>query len=487
VSQEQRVELDRKTDRASLRGKLPISSHVMPGLVALLDSVAILSSAVILYVLLVGDAIDDDEIYIAATAFIWLVNLLLLHFAGLYQFDAILRPLAFADKIILVFVTTFLFLLAAAFSVKISATFSRLWIGSFAIAACIVTFGVRLAAGHLVKRLADVRVFTRNAVVVGIGEQARILLDHLDKSPSRFVSILGVFAERRSDGAGFSGFPVLGAIDEVESYVRDNAIDDVLIALPWSADQQISTLVGRLRELPVNVYLSTDLIGFRLSFRQPPDHFGNIPLVEVMGRPLAGWGAVRKLILDYGLGAILTVTLLPVMGLIALAIKLDSEGPVLFRQKRYGFINQVFDIYKFRTMRHMPMPECEGRTMQATRDDPRVTRIGRFLRSMSLDELPQLFNVLNGTMSLVGPRPHAIDHNEEYAKSIRGYFARHRVKPGLTGWAQVNGLRGETKTVEAMEARVRHDIYYVENWSLFFDLQILAMTAIICLARRNAY
>ncbi len=173
------------------------------------------------------------------------------------------------------------------------------------------------------------------------------------------------------------------------------------------------------------------------------------------------------------------------MAVIALAIKLDSSGPVLFRQKRYGFSNQIFDIYKFRTMRNEP--ECVGRTVQATRDDPRVTRLGRILRSMSLDELPQLFNVLNGTMSLVGPRPHAIDHNEEYSKSIRGYFARHRVKPGLTGWAQVNGLRGETKTVEAMEARVKHDIYYVENWSLFFDLQILAMTAIICLTRRNAY
>lgn len=458
----------------------------MPGLVALLDSVAMLFSAIVLYIGFVGDTIEGGEVYVAATAFIWLVSLLLMNFAGLYQFDAILRPSAFADKIILVFVTTFLFLLAAAFSIKISATFSRLWIGSFAIVSYLMTFGFRLGVGHLVKRLADIRVFTRNAVVVGIGEQAKILLSYLERSPSRFISVLGAFSERpTSTGTDLSRIPILGGVDDVELFVRNNPVDDVLIALPWSSDQQISTLVGRLRELPVNVYLSTDLIGFRLSFRQPPDHFGDIPLVEVMGRPLAGWGAIRKAMLDYGLGFILTVLLLPVMGLVALAIKLDSSGPILFRQKRYGFINQIFDIYKFRTMKHEP--ECAGRTVQATRADPRVTRIGRFLRSTSLDELPQLFNVLTGNMSLVGPRPHAIDHNEEYSKSIRGYFARHRVKPGLTGWAQVNGLRGETKTVEDMEARVKHDIYYVENWSLFFDLQILAMTAIICLTRRNAY
>ena len=177
--------------------------------------------------------------------------------------------------------------------------------------------------------------------------------------------------------------------------------------------------------------------------------------------------------------------LLPVMGLIAIAIKLDSRGPVLFRQPRYGFVNTIFDICKFRTMKCEA--NCVGKTLQATRDDPRVTRVGRLLRRLSLDELPQLFNVLNGTMSLVGPRPHAIDHNEDYSKMIRGYFARHRVKPGITGWAQVNGLRGETKTLEEMEARVRHDIYYAENWSLLFDLQILAMTAVVCLTGRNAY
>jgi putative colanic acid biosynthesis UDP-glucose lipid carrier transferase len=173
------------------------------------------------------------------------------------------------------------------------------------------------------------------------------------------------------------------------------------------------------------------------------------------------------------------------MIMIVFAIRLESTGPALFRQPRYGFVNRTFDIYKFRTMRHREA--AEEKIVQATRNDPRITRVGRLLRRLSLDELPQIFNVLNGTMSLVGPRPHAVQHNEDYARVIRGYFARHRVKPGMTGWAQVNGFRGEIKTPADMEARVQYDIYYAENWSLLFDLRILAMTAVICLTGRNAY
>ena len=468
-------------------GQFPISSQVLPGLVVILDSIAILSIAIVSYVLIIGGVTENTDLYFAAATFVWLVTLLLMNFAGLHQFDAILRPLAILDKIILSFATTFLFLLAAAFSIKVSESFSRLWVAGFATTACFATLGVRLGVAHIMKRLSYLRMFTRNVVVAGSGEQAETLLAYMEKSPSRFITVLGLFSDNSPHSKScFDGIPILGGLDDVDAYVRANAIDDVIIALPWSTDQKILAMVNKLRELPVNVYLSTDLIGFRLQLRQPPDHFGAMPLVEITGRPLAGWGTLRKAALDYGLGLILILPLLPVMALIAIAIKLDSKGPVLFRQKRHGFVSRVFDIYKFRTMRQETNSDA-GKTVQATRDDPRITRVGRLLRRLSLDELPQLFNVLNGTMSLVGPRPHAIDHNEEFSQTIRGYFARHRVKPGITGWAQVNGLRGETKTVDAIEARVKHDIYYVENWSLLFDLQILAATAIICLTGRNAH
>jgi Undecaprenyl-phosphate glucose phosphotransferase len=450
-----------------------------------LDSFVILSSALISYLIIVANHVEDPSYYAAAVGFVWLATIMLMNFGGLYQFEPIMRPLAFADKILIAFATTFLFLFAAAFSLKISAEYSRIWIASFALSACFATLLLRLYASRVVGRLADRRVFSRNVVIVGANDQAEKLLDHIAKAPPRFVSVLGFFTEGSREAAGdFHRCPVLGTPDGLTSYIRSNQVDDVIISMPWSADERIVAMVNLLRELPVNVYLGADLIGFRLPFRQPPDHFGGTPLVEVMGRPLAGWGIVLKAALDYGLGIILTLLLLPVMLLIAIAIKLETKGPALFRQARYGFSNKVFSIYKFRTMK-----ACgpEKITIQATRNDPRVTRVGRFLRRMSLDELPQLFNVLNGTMSLVGPRPHAVDHNEAYAQMIRGYFARHRVKPGLTGWAQVNGYRGEIKNLEDMEGRVKHDIYYAENWSLLFDLKILVKTFILVLTGSNAY
>jgi Undecaprenyl-phosphate glucose phosphotransferase len=336
-------------------------------------------------------------------------------------------------------------------------------------------------------RLADRRVFTRNVVIVGTGEQAAVLLAHVEQVKQRFVSILGLFrirdASETVDRVG--KFPILGDFEDLPFYTRNNDVDDIIIALPWSADDQIASIVNALRELPMNVYLAPDVIGFRLALRPAPDHFADMSLVEIMGRPLAGWGALQKAALDYSLGFLLTILFTPLMLLIAIAIKLDSPGPVFFRQDRYGFVNKVFRIWKFRTMKHTEIAERE--TKQATRNDPRVTRVGKFLRRTSLDELPQLYNVLAGTMSLVGPRPHATDHNEAYAQVIRGYFARHRVKPGITGWAQVNGFRGETKQIDDMENRVTYDVYYTENWSLWFDLKILAMTPIAWLSRRNAY
>ena len=468
------------------RNRFSISSHVLPGLVLGLDCFVVLSVALVSFLLVVGANFEDGSYYAAAIGFVWLATIMLMNLAGLYELEPIMRPLAFADKIVIAFATTFLFLLAAAFSLKVSTTFSRIWVASFAIGSCTGTLLLRLAASSVVGHLADARVFTRHVVIAGGGQQARKLLAHIETSQPRFISVLGIFADDTGDQIdGFGRCRRLGNLDALTAYVRTNRVDDVIIALPWSADEQIMAMMRKLRELPVNAYLGSDLVGFRLPFRQSPAHFGDMPLVEVMGRPLAGWGMVRKVALDYGLAIVLTVLLLPVMALVALAIKLDSKGPVLFRQQRYGFVNKVFWICKFRTMKHMEVASKE--TLQATRNDPRVTRVGRFLRRTSLDELPQLFNVLAGAMSLVGPRPHAVDHNEEYSRTIRGYFARHRVKPGITGWAQVNGLRGETKTVEQMEARVKYDVEYAENWSLLFDLKILAMTVVVWLNGRNAY
>ena len=353
----QQVEARTSTDGGHLpsRRKLSFSSQVLPGIVAGLDSAAILSIAIISFVMLVGSQAGEVGYYAAAVCFVWVVVGLLMNFAGLYRLEPIMAPLTYADKIIIAFVTTFLFLLAAAFSLKISTTFSRLWVSCFAAGACGTTLVVRILAARVVGHLADRRVFTRNVVIAGAGEQAQKLFTYIEKCSPRFITVLGVFPEQGCE-PGSCPYPRLDSLDNLVSYIRAHEVDDVIIALPWSSDDKIMSVMTSLRELPVNAYLSSDLIGFRLPFRQSPDHFGDMPLVEVMGQPLQGWGSLQKAALDYGLGAVLTLLLFPVMAIIALAIKLDSKGPVLFRQERYGFVNKVFWIWKFRTMRHEPVP-----------------------------------------------------------------------------------------------------------------------------------
>jgi Undecaprenyl-phosphate glucose phosphotransferase len=459
----------------------------MPSLFVGLDSVAIITSGLVAHAIILGSPPDIADHDTVAMSFVWLTTLMLMNFAGLYKFEPLMRPLTYVDKIIVSFVTTFLFLLAAAFALKISATFSRIWIVTFAIASCSATLTLRIVASVILNRVSHMRVFTRDVVIAGGGNQIGRLLDYMTHLRPPFVSVVGVFVDNEADVPSVGHYAVLGTLDDVADYARRhrNTVDDVIIALPWSGDERLLGLVNKLRELAINVYLASDLAGFRLNFQSPPDHFGDMPIFEVKGSPFSGWNAIIKGAEDYIFGTLAALVFLPLMLLIAIAIKLDSKGPVLFRQKRLGFLNQEFEIYKFRTMRHETcVPQ---RTVQATRDDTRVTRVGRVLRHSSLDELPNLINVLNGTMSLVGPRPHAVDHNREFSDIIGSYFVRHRVKPGLTGWAQVNGFRGATDTRAKIEGRVKYDIYYAENWSFWFDVQILLMTVVIVLTGRNAY
>src|SRR5262249_28565611 len=252
--------------------RFSISSHVIPGVMVGLDSLVILSTALISYYTIVGGYLEDNGYYGAAIAFFWLVTMMLMNFAGLYRFEPIFRPLAFADKIAVTFATTILFLLAAAFSLKISTEFSRVWIGSFTVGAFAATMLLRVVASRIIQHLADMRVFSRNVVIVGAGEQTSKLLDHIEKSRPRFISVLGLFsASVRGATDTVSRYPALGKLDDIAAYVRSNDVDDIIISLPWSADDEITRMVTKLRELPVNVYLGADLIGFRLPLRPPPD------------------------------------------------------------------------------------------------------------------------------------------------------------------------------------------------------------------------
>ncbi len=326
---------------------------------------------------------------------------------------------------------------------------------------------------------------TRNLVVVGAGERGQRLIEHLLRQGTSAERIIGVFDDRHGRMPDYvSGFPVLGTVNDLLAFARRNPIDQIIVALPWDVENRLLASMKKLRSLPVDVRLCPETVGLHLPHRQVT-HVGGVPMLNVLEKPLAGWNYIVKSMEDRVLAAAILVVILPVLLALCALIKLDSRGPVLFRQKRFGLNGEVIEVFKFRTMY---VDHCEDQlVVQATRDDPRVTRIGRILRRTSLDELPQFINVLTGTMSIVGPRPHAVAHDEQYARLIEDYSARQRVKPGITGWAQVNGLRGETETLEKMEQRVRYDLYYIDNWSLLLDLRIILRTALIASRDSFAY
>jgi putative colanic acid biosynthesis UDP-glucose lipid carrier transferase len=334
----------------------------------------------------------------------------------------------------------------------------------------------------VIDRLGRWTATARRVLVVGDRERALDVLSLLAGGRRRWAFPVGVCLDRDAPERPTMGGFIAG-LDEAERMVREEAVDDVVVALPWGDGQRLADCLDVLRPLTVDVHLFPESSqpfaeGHAVSL------LSGVPMAKLGARPLAGMRAVAKALEDRVLAALILVALSPLMLLIAIAIKLDSPGPVLFRQQRYGYDNQPFTCLKFRSMVARP---AEGEVRQATRDDPRVTRVGRQLRRSSLDELPQLFNVLGGSMSLVGPRPHAVSHHHYYARLVDDYRCRHRMKPGLTGWAQVNGYRGETNTVEMMRKRVVHDLWYIDHWSLWLDLVILARTPRACIKGTNAY
>jgi len=300
---------------------------------------------------------------------------------------------------------------------------------------------------------------------------------------------VGFFDDRR-DGrvpVVVDDLPVFGTSDDLVAMIRDGLIDQVIVALPWSASARIQQVVQKFAMTPVRIRLAPDLANFAFA-RRPLVLLGDLPVITLFERPISGTDAIIKRAEDLLLTGLILLLVSPVMLLVAIAVRLDSPGPVFFRQPREGFNNQRFRVYKFRSM---TVEQCEtDEIRQATRDDQRITRVGRIIRATSLDELPQLFNVIQGHMSLVGPRPHAPStraNGRLFHEVVHTYAARHKVKPGITGWAQVCGWRGETDTEEKLVRRLEHDLYYIENWSIPFDIYILVKTVGAVLFPKNAF
>ena len=331
--------------------------------------------------------------------------------------------------------------------------------------------------------------FRKRIAIVGGGKAAEEALNLLETSHALDVEIVGLFDDREDGRSPQSirKYHKIGKIEELASFARNQRIDLIIVAIPLSAETRLLTILRRLWELPVDIRISGQASTLKLTPRAYT-YIGKLPLLSVFDRPLKGWNQVLKDWLDRVIALAAIVALSPVMLAVALAVKLESKGPLIFRQKRYGFNNETIEVLKFRSMYANKTDHAAAKLV--TRDDPRVTRVGRIIRKTSLDELPQLFNVLTGELSLVGPRPHATQAKAAealYEKVVDGYFARHKVKPGITGWAQINGWRGETDTHEKIEQRVKYDLEYIDRWSLAFDLYILARTPLALLKSENAY
>ena len=325
----------------------------------------------------------------------------------------------------------------------------------------------------------------RGAVIVGVTGPGRRLAAEFAGSDYLGVKVVGFFDDRAP--ARLGALPecgVRGRLDDLPAFVKANGVEAIFVALPMASQPRIVKLLDELRDTTTSVYFVpdvflTDLIQARI------DDINGVPVVAVCETPYYGVNGVVKRLEDVLLSALILALVAPLMIAIAAAVKLSSPGPIIFRQRRYGLDGKEIVVYKFRTMRVM---EDGPEVPQATRDDPRVTKVGALLRATSLDELPQFLNVLQGRMSIVGPRPHAVAHNEAYRKVIKGYMVRHKVKPGVTGLAQVNGFRGEIRSLDKMQKRVDYDLEYLRNWSLGLDLRIILRTAVIVLrGDRHAY
>jgi putative colanic acid biosynthesis UDP-glucose lipid carrier transferase len=371
-----------------------------------------------------------------------------------------------------------------AFMTKTSANYSRLAIGTWFLLMPFLLGAQRATLRGLLWLLRSRGFNSRNAVIVGLTPVGMQLKRSIESEYWTGLRVLGFYDDSgmHRDPA-MSEEPLIGAVEDLIGDVHEGRIDYVYIALPLSAKERIVEIVNALADATASVYVVPDLFVSDLAHGRW-SALGNVPVVSVYDSPFLGADGWIKRLEDLVLGSIfLAIAALPML-LIAATIKLTSSGPVLFKQRRYGLDGDVVHVLKFRSM-----TACEdGRNVpQATVNDARVTSFGALLRRTSLDELPQFFNVLKGDMSIVGPRPHAVAHNEQYRRLIHGYMLRHKVKPGITGWAQVNGWRGETDTLEKMQKRVEYDLEYVRDWSLLFDLKIIGLTILRGFTGKNAY
>ncbi len=475
---------------AEKRTSPSISPIVLAGVVRMAEFALVMLVGLAVFAAYLG---PDPELfwqYVTATFGIAVLSMLAFQIADIYQVQAFRGYEKQYMRLASAWSVVFLLVIGASFFTKTGDLFSRVWLGTFYVGGLCALIVSRKVLLYIVRKWTREGRLTRRAVIVGGGDLGGKVIEELRTQEDTGVEVIGLFDDRSDDrgGSECAGQRKLGSVDDLVEFGRRTRVDLVVFSLPIAAEDRILQMLKKLWVLPVDIRLAAHTN--KLQFRpRSYSYIGKVPVFDVFDRPIADWDVVMKWLFDKVVGGFILLCALPAMALIALAIKLDSRGPVFFKQRRYGFNNDVIEVYKFRSMYADKMDATASKLV--TRNDPRVTRVGRIIRKTSLDELPQLINVvIKGNLSLVGPRPHAVNARAEarlYDEAVDGYFARHRVKPGITGWAQINGWRGETDTHEKIQKRVEHDLYYIENWSVLFDLYILARTPLALLNTENAY
>jgi Undecaprenyl-phosphate glucose phosphotransferase len=466
------------------------SPIVLAGLVRAIEAALVVLVGFAVYAVYVVANDGFGWHYVAAICGIAILAMLAFQTADIYQVQAFRGHEKQYMRLASAWSVVFLIAIGVSFFAKAGDHFSRAWLGGFYVIGLFVLIGFRRTLFLLVRRWTREGRLDRRTVVVGADASGYALIHSLATQRDSDVGVIGVFDDRGEDrsAAAAARVPKLGSVDDLVEFARHTRVDLVIFALPISAEGRILQMLKKLWVLPVDIRLSAHTNKLRFRPRSY-SYIGGVPVLDIFDKPIADWDVVMKWLFDKIVGTLALLCLSPLMLVVAAAIKLDSRGPVLFKQKRYGFNNELIEVYKFRSMYADQADATANRLV--TKGDPRVTRLGRFLRKTSLDELPQLFNVVFfGNLSLVGPRPHAVHAKAEdrlYDEAVDGYFARHRVKPGITGWAQIHGWRGETDNQEKIQQRVEHDLYYIENWSLLLDIYILAGTPFALIRTENAY
>ena len=449
--------------------------RMMRGAMLAADLAVVLAMSVVAHLLRYGAAAVSLEIVVSTLlAAVLLGNILKL--AGCYGRLLTQPTTVQVSRALQGWCIVFTALLTFAYLTKTSEQFSRVWVATWFTCTVIGLAGVRIAAAHRLRRWRRTGKLARTVAIVDMDGRGAVLARNLLRESVGEMHLLGVFSNR-CDG------PRQNRIEDLLGLARLFRVDEIIITADDGVDREIDAVILKLGAIPSTIRLSLPVPAMAVPPRDVSLLFGQ-PMLTLCSRPLGDWAKVAKRIEDLLISMVGLIFVAPLLAIVSILIKLDSPGPVLFRQHRLGFNNNVITVHKFRTMTHRPNADD---VTQARRVDPRVTRIGKFLRRTSIDELPQLINVIRGDMSLIGPRPHALAHNEQYSALIDGYLRRHRVQPGMTGWAQVNGFRGETDTLEKMQRRVEHDLAYTDDWSLALDVKILFMTVFTTLFDRNAY